>query len=71
VSVRLVKQVHFLETHPVYDVVGTVKTVFDESCTKGVRALISEPDRKVLAKGTPFCHGPIMMRVAAYNALRG
>lgn len=51
---RLEKQVHFLETHPEYDVVGTAMTVFDESGTKGVRALISAPDRKVLARGTPF-----------------
>lgn len=68
---RLEKQVHFLESHPEYDVVGTAMTVFDESGTKGVRALISAPDRKVLARGTPFCHGTIMMRAAAYKALNG
>lgn len=56
---RLEKQVHFLESHPEYDVVGTAMTVFDESGTKGVRALISAPDRKVLARGTPFVMEPL------------
>ncbi|MDI6559806.1 glycosyltransferase family 2 protein [Bacillus altitudinis] len=71
VSTRLEKQVHFLEAHPEYDVVGTAMTVFDESGAKGVRALVSEPDRRVLARGTPFCHGTIMMRASAYKALNG
>ncbi|MDR0125587.1 glycosyltransferase family 2 protein [Bacillus zhangzhouensis] len=71
VSTRLEKQVYFLETHPEYDVVGTAMTVFDESGTKGVRALVSEPNRKVLARGTPFCHGTIMMRASAYKDLNG
>lgn len=71
VSTRLEKQVHFLETNPDYDVVGTAMTVFDESGTKGVRALASAPDRKVLARGTPFCHGTIMMRASAYKTLNG
>ena len=71
VPVRLEKQVHFLDTYPEYDVVGTAMTVFDETGTKGVRALVSEPDRKVLARGTPFCHGTIMMRASAYKALQG
>ncbi|MCA0923444.1 glycosyltransferase [Bacillus stratosphericus] len=71
VSTRLEKQVHFLEAHPEHDVVGTAMTVFDESGTKGVRALASEPDRRVLARGTPFCHGTIMMRASAYKALNG
>lgn len=71
VPIRLEKQVHFLDTYPEYDVVGTAMTVFDETGTKGVRALVSEPDRKVLARGTPFCHGTIMMRASAYKALQG
>lgn len=71
VPVRLEKQVHFLDTYPEYDVVGTAMTVFDETGTKGVRALVSEPDRKVMARGTPFCHGTIMMRASAYKALNG
>ncbi|OLP65282.1 putative glycosyltransferase EpsE [Bacillus pumilus] len=71
VPTRLEKQVHFLETNPDYDVVGTAMTVFDESGTKGVRALVSEPDRRVLARGTPFCHGTIMMKASAYNTLNG
>ncbi|MFJ5964515.1 glycosyltransferase [Bacillus sp. NPDC093026] len=71
VSTRLEKQVRFLATNPDYDVVGTAMTVFDESGTKGVRALASEPDRKVLARGTPFCHATIMMKASAYNTLNG
>ncbi|MFS0655146.1 glycosyltransferase family 2 protein [Bacillus sp. 179-C3.3 HS] len=71
VSTRLAKQVEFLETHPEYAVVGTAMTIFDDAGTKGVRALASEPTRKVMARGTPFCHGTIMMKASAYKALNG
>ncbi|MGE6630128.1 glycosyltransferase [Bacillus sp. NPDC077027] len=70
-STRFEKQVHFLQAHPEYDVVGTGMIVFDESGTRGVRTITAEPQKHVLAKGTPFCHATIMMRAVAYRQLNG
>ncbi|MCO4853015.1 glycosyltransferase EpsE [Bacillus vallismortis] len=68
---RLEKQVAFLEKHRHYQVVGTGMLVFDESGTRGTRILSSVPEPGIMAKGTPFCHGTIMMRASAYRTLKG
>ncbi|AEP88340.1 glycosyltransferase EpsE [Bacillus spizizenii] len=68
---RLEKQVAFLEKHHHYQVVGTGMLVFDECGVRGTRILPSVPEPGIMAKGTPFCHGTIMMRASAYRTLKG
>ncbi len=43
--------------------------VFDEFGVRGARLLPPVPKPGIMAKGTPFCHGTIMMRAEAYKAL--
>ncbi len=45
--------------------------VFDEFGVRGARLLPPVPKPGIMAKGTPFCHGTIMMRAEAYKALGG
>ncbi|MCY8915775.1 glycosyltransferase [Bacillus atrophaeus] len=70
-SRRLEKQAAFLEKHSHYQVVGTGMLAFDEFGVRGVRMLPATPDKRIMAKGTPFCHGTIMMRASAYRTLEG
>ncbi|AOC92540.1 glycosyltransferase family 2 protein [Bacillus amyloliquefaciens] len=68
---RLEKQAAFLNKHAHYQVVGTGMLVFDEFGVRGARLLPPVPKPEIMAKGTPFCHGTIMMRAEAYKALGG
>ncbi|AHC43729.1 MULTISPECIES: glycosyltransferase family 2 protein [Bacillus] len=68
---RLEKQAAFLNKHAHYQVVGTGMLVFDEFGVRGARLLPPVPKPGIMAKGTPFCHGTIMMRAEAYKALGG
>ena len=70
---RFEKQVRFLMENPQYGFVSTTMKRFDE---KGVyqNPPIQEPYEptvKDFVKGSPFCHGPVMIRRAAYLAIEG
>lgn len=71
VSTRFEEQIHFLEEHPEYDLVGTQMISFDETGEKGIRACSGEPKREDLAHGNPFCHATIMARRKVFEQLQG
>lgn len=68
---RLEKELKFLESHPEYAIVSTPMIYFDESGDFRVGKSGGEPMMNLLAKGTPFCHAPCMVRREAYNAVNG
>lgn len=70
---RLEKQLDFLESHPEYGFVSTTMKRFDEN---GVYHIPEKgegysPEIKDFIKGSPFCHAPVMIRTAVYNAVNG
>lgn len=70
---RFEKQVAFLEAHPEYGFVSTTMKRFDE---KGVyqdppKGDVHEPKMWDYIKGSPFCHAPVMIRKACYDAVNG
>ena len=68
---RFEKEVQFLDEHPQYAIVSTPMEYFDENGTFRIGKCGGEPDIKSMAKGTPFCHAPCMVRREAYEAVNG
>lgn len=68
---RLEKELIFLEENPQYDIVSTRMLYFDENGVFGTSKGINEPDLKSIAKGTPHCHAPCMVRKSAYDLVGG
>lgn len=68
---RLEKQVHFLDTHPEYDLVGTAMIPFDQNGEKPTRYAKEEPNKMDMLSRSPFFHATIMMRKSAYEAVDG
>lgn len=68
---RLEKELMFLEENPQYDIVSTRMLYFDENGVFGTSKGINEPDLKSIAKGTPHCHAPCMVRKSAYDLVGG
>lgn len=72
-SLRFEKQVHFLDENPQYGFVSTTMKRFDENGVYQEPPIgdVYEPTKKDFIKGSPFCHGPVMIRKAAYTAVDG
>ncbi len=70
-SHRLQMEVDFLDSHPEYAIVSSPMIYFDESGEWGRGIGNGEAKIEDLAKGTPFCHAPCMVRKEAYDAVRG
>lgn len=68
---RLEKEIHFLDTHPAYAIVSCPMIYFDEYGDWGHGSAGGEAFKEDLAKGTPFCHAPCMVRREAYAAVNG
>lgn len=68
---RFEKQVAFLDAHPEISIVSSVMEYFDENGTFKVGKAIPYPSPKDVAKNTPFCHAPCMIRKSAYDAVGG
>jgi len=72
---RLERQVDLLEHHPEVDVVGTWSAHIDVDGRVFGRTHVvntTEAIREALSQGkTPFCHGSVMMRTAALEAVGG
>lgn len=71
---RIARQVAHLESHPAIDVLGTGATVIDERGNR-IEAYPVPADparmRRTLRRATPFVHGSVMMRRAAYDRAGG
>lgn len=68
---RFEKQVAFLDSHPDHAFVGANMIHFDENGDWGVSALLAEPRKEDLAKGSQFAHATVLMRKAAVMGVGG
>lgn len=68
---RLEKEVEFLDFHPEFAIVSTPMIYFDEEGDFRTGISRGEPDIKRIARSTPFCHAPCMVRYEAYKAVAG
>lgn len=68
---RFQKEVDFLDSHPEYAIVSTPMIYFDEDGEFRSGVGKGEPDVNRIARGTPFCHAPCMVRREAYDAVGG
>lgn len=70
-SQRLEKEISFLEKNPDYAIVSTQMEYFDEDGVFGKNNNSGEVRVENIAKGTPFCHAPCMVKKEAYDAVGG
>lgn len=68
---RFEKQIEFLENNPQYAIVSCPMIYFDENGDFSTGAATNEPTIASIAKGTPFCHAPCLVRAEAYKAVNG
>ena len=68
---RFEKQVEFLDNNPEYAIVSAPMIYFDENGDFRTGTGEGEPNINYIAKGTPFCHAPCMVRREAYDAVSG
>ncbi len=71
---RLAKQLAFLDAHPEIALLGTAAEVIDAAgALTGTEPVLTEPAaiRRRLARATPFVHGSVVMRRAAYERAGG
>lgn len=70
---RFEKQVKFLDAHPEYGFVSTTMKRFNENGIYNIPEPMPSyaPTKRHFVKGSPFCHAPVMIRRAAYEAVGG
>lgn len=68
---RFEKEISFLDTHKEYAIVSCPMIYFDENGEWGRGSNKGEAKIRDIAKGTPFCHAPCMVRTAAFKAVGG
>lgn len=68
---RFEKEVEFLDLHSEYAIVSTPMIYFDENGDFRIGHGNGEPKLSSVARGTPFCHAPCMVRKEAYEAVNG
>lgn len=68
---RFEKELGFLEEHKEYAIVSTPMIYFDENGDFRIGKEEGEPDINTMARTTPFCHAPCMVRKEAYDAVNG
>ena len=68
---RLEREVAFLDAHPEYDIVSCPMLYFDQNGDFRTGNGHGEPDVRSMAKRTPFCHAPCMVRREACEAVGG
>ena len=68
---RFEKEAGFLNSYPEYSIVSCPMIYFDENGEWGKGNQSGEAKAENIAKGTPFCHAPCMVRKIAYDAVEG
>lgn len=68
---RLEREVKFLDEHPQYAIVSTCMHYFDEKGIFRTGRANGEPVMESMARTTPFCHAPCLVRAEAYKAVNG
>ena len=68
---RFEKQIHFLKTHPEFDIVSSPMILFDENGEWGKTTAKEYPQPADVVSGSPICHAPVMMHKACLDAVNG
>lgn len=68
---RFEKELSFLLEHPEYEIVSTPMKYFNENGVFRIGTDGGEPNINRIPLGTPFCHGPCMVKKEAYDAVGG
>lgn len=68
---RFEKQLHFLKSHPEFDIVSSPMILFDETGEWGRTTAKEYPQLEDVVTGSPICHAPVMMRKASLDAVHG
>lgn len=68
---RFEREVAFLDEHPQYAIVSTPMHYFDKEGIFRSGTGGGEPSIETMARSTPFCHAPCMVRAEAYRAVNG
>ncbi len=68
---RFERQVEFLESHPEYQLVGTLMQLFDDNGDLSILSRPEKPDKYSLRYGTVFSHPTIMTYKYVYDELGG
>lgn len=68
---RFWREVDFLDNHPEYDIVSCPIIYFDEDGDFRIGKGGGEPNINTMARTTPFCHAPCMVRREAFQAVEG
>lgn len=68
---RFEKEIEFLENNPLYAIVSCPMIYFDKNGNFRTGVASGEPNINSIAKGTPFCHAPCMVRIEAYRTVNG
>lgn len=68
---RFEKQVNFLKSHPLVDLVGCCMQRFDGDTLGSIVSAIEKPDRYTLRNRIPFNHATIMTYKSVYDELGG
>jgi glycosyltransferase EpsE len=67
---RLARQVHYLQTHPEVDLVGSAMRRFDGNVLGDVVRAPADPGRDTLRTQVPFCHATVLAWREVFTALR-
>ena len=68
---RLEKEIEFLQNNPQYSIVSCPMIYFDENGDFRTGNALGEPNINNIAKSTPFCHAPCLVKAEAYHAVNG
>ncbi|MBQ4120190.1 MAG: glycosyltransferase [Clostridia bacterium] len=68
---RFEKEIEFLENNPQYSIVSCPMIYFDETGDFRTGKVSGEPNINNIAKGTPFCHAPCLVKAETYHAVNG
>ena len=68
---RLEKEVHFLDAHYDYSIVGTLAKIYDDNGIWGDYNLPEKPTKNSFYWNSPFIHPSIMIRKEAYDSVGG
>lgn len=68
---RFETQLHFLETHPAFQIVSSAMTLFDENGEWGQVSCPEYPQPENTVSGTAFCHAAVMLKKSCMDAVGG
>lgn len=68
---RFERQISFLSSQDEFAICSSAMFFFDESGKWGENKVKAKPAPEDIAKGSPICHAPVMMRKECYDTVHG